>query len=36
MFEQAFKNIADVDERGEVASIRELFINFQKHLFEAA
>jgi hypothetical protein len=36
MFEQAFKKIDDVDERGEVASIRELFINFQKHLFEAA
>jgi|GEM_PF-730135 hypothetical protein len=36
MFEQAFKNIADVDKLGEVASIRELFINFQKHLFEAA
>jgi len=30
MFEQAFKKI------DEVASIRELFINFQKHLFEAA
>lgn len=30
MFEQAFKNI------DEAASIRELFINFQKHLFEAA
>jgi hypothetical protein len=36
MFEQAFKKIDDVDERCEVASIRELFINFQKHLFEAA
>jgi hypothetical protein len=36
MFEQAFKKIDDVDERGEVASIRELFSNFQKHLFEAA
>ncbi|SVB33973.1 uncharacterized protein METZ01_LOCUS186827 [marine metagenome] len=36
MFEQDFKNIDDVDELGEVTSIRELFINFQKHLFEAA
>jgi|TARA_B110000116_G_scaffold209740_1_gene185377 hypothetical protein len=36
MFEQALKNIDDVDELGEVTSIRELFINFQKHLFEAA
>jgi hypothetical protein len=36
MFEQDFKNIDDVDELDEVAPIRELFINFQKHLFEAA
>jgi len=36
MFEQAFKNIDDVDKLRELASIRELFINFQKHLFEAA
>ena len=36
MFEQALKIIDDVDEQGEVTSIRELFINFQKHLFEAA